>query len=66
MFRYVKCDTGSYDYFETENEIYSTRNGKYYVHLKEWDNNPSLKYYKAEISLREYTKAWRTKDKIEL
>lgn len=50
----------SYDYFETEDAVYSTHNGKHYVHRNEWDKiSPAGKYWKQEISLREYTKAYR-------
>lgn len=50
----------SYDYFETEDAVYSIHNGKHYVHRNEWDKiSPAGKYWKQEISLREYTKAYR-------
>ena len=48
-----------YDYFEAKDAIYSIFDDKHYKHLKIWDTNPSLKYYKCEVSLREYIKAYR-------
>lgn len=58
MKKYIK--SSMYDYFETEDAVYSILNGKYYKHLKEWDRIPSFKYYKVEISMSEYLRAFRT------
>lgn len=47
------------DYFETEDAVYSSRDGKYYVHLKAWDDIPGFKYHNADISVGEYVQAYR-------
>lgn len=50
-----------YDYFETDDAVYSIYNGKHYIHLKEWDKIQSFKYHKQEISIKQYQEAWRKK-----
>lgn len=50
-----------YDYFETENAVYSIINGKHYIHMKEWDSFPSFRYHVTEITVSEYVKAYRKK-----
>lgn len=52
-------ETTMFDYFETKDAIYSIVNGKHYKHLKSWDAIPSFRYYKIEISVSEYVKAYR-------
>lgn len=47
-----------FDYFETPTAIYNIFNGKYFVHLKEWDDSPNWKYHKTEISESEYVSAY--------
>ena len=51
-----------YDYFETEDAVYSIYNDKHLKHLKAWDNKPGFKYHKVEVSPFEYRSAYLTKD----
>lgn len=51
-----------FDYFESDDAVYSIFNGKHLKHLKAWDSIPAFRYHTVEISVSEYVKAYRTHD----
>lgn len=53
-----------FDYFETDDAVYSIYNGKHMKHMKVWDNIPGFQYFNMEIPLKEYVRAYRRRSDL--